>query len=118
MAQKCPSCDYPYVPNGQEVYCPNCGYKIVQPGCLATVGGIFFLIIIILMIGQCNDGNSKNIDKNSTSEIIDTAVTNDIEPSIEPSNYDNNSTNEQIIDEEPLIEDNETTEIIDSSQGF
>jgi uncharacterized Zn finger protein (UPF0148 family) len=103
MAQKCPSCDYPYVPNGSEVYCPNCGQKIVQPGCSSYIGAIFVGIIVLALVGQCNKGgsNDSNTTTNTTTADSVAAPSQVQEPRYdEPRNFD-----------PPITEQNNTNNI-------
>jgi len=67
MSQKCPSCDYPYVPNSNgngfsDVICPNCGGKITHP--VANIFyGIVGIIIITVILGTCFGSNKESSNK-------------------------------------------------------
>jgi hypothetical protein len=71
MAQKCPSCDYPYVPSGSKVKCPNCG-KEISVGCFSNV--IVLILIIVGVVHFCEDKSSsdttsqRNIADNSQNQ--------------------------------------------------
>jgi uncharacterized Zn finger protein (UPF0148 family) len=113
MAQKCPSCDYPYVPNGQEVYCPNCGQKIVQPGCLQYLGTITFILFIIFLIGQCTKNKSNNSSAATNSEITVDTVASQVSEQI----YDEPN----IVDDtylEPSSIETDTTVILDTTSSY
>ena len=116
MAQKCPSCDYPYVPSGKEVYCPNCGQKIVQPGCLQNLGAIAFIIFIIFLIGQCNKNKSDNSSTSTNSETTVDTVSSPVSEQIyeEPNNTDN--TDNTYL--EPSINETDTTVILDTTSPY
>ena len=116
MAQKCPSCDYPYVPSGKEVYCPNCGQKIVQPGCLQNLGAIAFIIFIIFLIGQCNKNKSDNSSTSNNSETtVDTVVSPVSEQIYEEPNNTDNTDNTDNTYLEPSINETDTTVILDTT---
>ena len=71
MSQKCPSCDYPYVPNGSSVTCPNCGQLIEEPSCLTLILGCIVVIIFFgVAIGTCsaltNSSNNNTTTINSS----------------------------------------------------
>jgi hypothetical protein len=62
MAQKCPACDYPYVPSGRRVTCPNCGMLIVNE--ISTFAIVVGIAIALWALFGSHDENS-NIQNNS-----------------------------------------------------
>ena len=75
MAQKCPHCDYPYVPDSGEVNkCPNCKKDIKREGCLSMIGGVIFLLILIVIIAKMCDGSAKSKKVDTNSEHIETTT--------------------------------------------
>ena len=70
MAQKCPSCDYPYVPNGSKVNCPNCGNEIKAAGIKDVLA--FIIIIVALLYFFVSPSSSESASKSTNANNLQT----------------------------------------------